>query len=220
MRRAILTGAILVSALGVALGTGIPAAHAQRVHRSPARRATFPVNVCVLPAKTPCMNDWNGDLNLGSQAARFYHYGNSGGNNRILVTYVNTISGCGTSGGFQPFTDGAGLNCDYNGRPVYRLQWAKNGPSGVCIAGYDYSDWPINDECSAGAGVWFVYSKYSALISVGGSNAYYADSHHSPHHPVWVGTFNGTKPPINGQHLYLTTIQSWNLPWGFNTDGG
>jgi hypothetical protein len=175
--------------------------------------------VCVLPAKTPCINDWNGDLTVPTQAARFFHYGNSGGNNRILVTLIGTISGCGTSGGFQPFADGSDLNCRYNDRPVYQLQWAKNGPSGICIAGEGEDENAFNDGCArAGAAVWFAYSSYSDLISVGASNVYY-DEVGEPNSPVWLGS-DGIGNTGNGVHVYLTPVQNYNLPWGFNTDGG
>jgi len=190
--------------------------YAQRAYRSPARRATFPVNVCVLPAKSQCMNDWDGNLGTYVQAVRFYHYGNSGGNNRILVIYINTISGCGTSGGFQPFANGSGLNCRYNGRPVYHLQWAKNGPSGVCIASDDTSQYAFNFPCNGGPGTWFVYSSSSYLVGVGASNVLYDDTL-EPNAPVWLGDVTGDG---NGAHVYSTSAQSLSLTFGFNSDGG
>src|SRR5579859_5547779 len=174
MRRLILTGAVFASAICVAIGTGIPAAYAQRTHPSPTPAVTqFSDNVCI-PPKTQCMNDWNGNLSIGAQAVRFYHYGNSGGNNSILVTLIGTIT---RPGGFQPFANGSGLNADLNGRPVYQLQWWRNGkPTAVCIAGLDPNTNAFNDPCSgSGSSVWFAWSSYGALISVGASNVYYEE---------------------------------------------
>ena len=190
--------------------------YAQRAYRSPARRATFPVNVCVLPAESQCMNDWGGNLGTYVQAVRFYHYGNSGGNNRIYLTNLGTINGCGTSGGFQPFANGSGLNCRYNGRPVYQLQWGKNGRSGVCIAGDDISQNAFNFPCNGGPGTWFVYSSSRYLVGVGASNVRYDDTFES-NAPVWLGDVTGDG---NGAHVYLTDSQSLSLTFGFSGDGG
>ena len=162
------------------------------------------------------MNDWDGNLTTYAQAVRFYHYGNSGGNNRIFVTQIGTINGCGTSGGFQPFAKGSGLNCRYNGRPVYQLQWGKNGRSGVCIAGDDTSQNAFNFPCNGGPGTWFAYSSSSFLVGVGASNVRYDDTDES-NVPVWLGDSTGDG---NGAHVYLTDVQSFSLPFGFSGDGG
>jgi len=203
-----------VTALAPAASADVAVASAAT--RSAAAAAAPPVNVCVLPAESQCMNDWDGNLGTYVQAVRFYHYGNSGGNNRILVIYINTISGCGTSGGFQPFANGSGLNCRYNGRPVYHLQWAKNGPSGVCIASDDTSQYAFNFPCNGGPGTWFVYSSSSYLVGVGASNVLYDDTL-EPNAPVWLGDVTGDG---NGAHVYSTSAQSLSLTFGFNNDGG
>jgi hypothetical protein len=163
------------------------------------------------------MNDWDGNLTQFAQAVRFYHYGNSGGNNRIYVTQIGTINGCGTSGGFQPFANGSGLNCRYNGRPVYQLQWGKNGRSGVCIAGDNSAQNAFNDQCNVGPITWFAYSSYSFLIGVGASNVLFEEDGFVPNSPVWLGDLSGDG---NGAHVYLTAVQSFGLPWGFTGDGG
>jgi hypothetical protein len=212
VRRAILTGAILVSAIGVALGTGIPAASAQ----------SFPVNVCIPSGghASQCMNDWNGNLTSGAAAVRFYHYGNSRGFNAIDVQYVGTIDR--VNGGFQPFSNGSNLNVAYNGRPVYKFAWWRNGgPSGTCIAGYSYNANSFNEGCNVSSGqnqLWFVMSSYGALISVGSSNLRYLVTG-TPNNQVWIGS-NGKGNIGNGDNVYLTTIQNNNLPWDFFTDGG
>jgi hypothetical protein len=217
MRRAILAGAILVSAIGVAPGTGITAASAQNASPSLARaHAAFPINIC-LPPKTQCMNDWNGNLDLGAEPVRFFHYGNSGGNNAIVAQLIGTIN---TNGGFEPFTNGSNLNARYNSRPVYEFEWYRNGGgTGICIAGDSYNANPFNEECNSGSGsLFYAYSSYSFLISVGGSNVLYANTHVA-NQPVWMGS-NGKGNISNGDPVYLTTTQANGLPWGFSSDGG
>jgi hypothetical protein len=213
VRRAILTGTVLVSAIGVALGTGITAASAQ----------SFPDNICIPQGgtgnATQCMNDWNGNLTQGAQAVRFYHYGNSGGFNAIDVQYVGTID---TSGSFQPFDNGSGLNTRYNGRPVYKFAWWRNGgPTNTCIAGYSYNANSFNEACNVSSGqnqLWFAYTSYSDLVSVGSSNLHYFITH-TANQPVWMGS-NGYGNIGNGDNVYLTTTQNNNLPWYFYGDGG
>ena len=160
------------------------------------------------------MNDWGGNLTTYAQAVRFYHYGNSGGNNRIFVTQIGTIHR--VTGGFQPFANGSGLNVRYDGRPVYQLQWGKNGRSGVCIAGDDTSQNAFNFPCNGGPGTWFAYSSSSFLVGVGASNVRYDDTDES-NVPVWLGDSTGDG---NGAHVYLTDVQSFSLPFGFSGDGG
>jgi hypothetical protein len=211
VRRAILAGAIFVSAIGVALGTGVTPASAQ---------GSFPDNVCIPQGSSPtqCINDWDGNLDYGAAAARFYHYGNSGGYNAIDVLALQPINQ--TNGGFQPFTDGSGLNARYNGRPVYEFEWWRNGKdTGVCIAGTSYNADAYNEQCNDGGySVLFVYSSSSGLISVNASNALYANTK-TANQPVWLGS-NGKGNIGTGDNVYLTTTQSNNLPWGFFTDGG
>lgn len=214
MRKAILAGAILVSAIGVALGTGVTAASAQ---------GSFPDNVC-LPQGGPggkptqCINDWNGNLIVPDSAARFYHYGNSGGYNAIDVVSLGSIDR--TTNGFQPFSDGSGLNVRYNGRPVYELEWWRNGKAtGICIAGYYPNADPYNDYCNnSGLSVAYVFTEDSALVSVGASNTLYGETH-TADQPVWVGS-NGKGNIGNGDNVFLTSTQNYNLPWDFYSDGG
>jgi len=212
-RRAALTGAILMSATGAALGIGIPAASAQ----------SFPDNVCIPQGgtgnPTQCMNDWYGNLNQGAQAVRFYHYGNSGGYNAIDVQYVGTID---TSGSFQPFLNGSDLNARYNNDNVYRLVWWRNGgPTNTCIAGYGYNQNSFNEACNTSSGqnqTWFVWTTYSDLVSVGASNLHYYITH-TANQPVWMGS-NGKGNIGNGDNVYLTTTQANNLPYYFYNNGG
>lgn len=210
VRRIILSGVALLSAIGVAFGTGITSVSAQ---------ASFADNVCIPSGGHPsqCMNDWNGDLTLGASATRFYHYGNSGGHNAIEVVKLGTID---TNGGSQPFTVGSGLNARYNGSSYYQLEWSRNGNgTGVCIAGYSYNADPYNDRCvSSGYSTGYVYTSYSDLVSIGASNTLYANTH-TQNQPVWMGS-NGKGNIGNGDFVFLTTTQANNLPWGFSSDGG
>ena len=207
----------LTSAAQASTSPATASGAAQRVHRSPTRASsTSPLNACVLPEKSQCMNDWLGNLTQFAQAVRFYHYGNSGGNNRIYATNIGTIHGCGTSGGFQPFADGSGLNCRYNGQPVYQFQWGKNGPSGVCIAGDNNMQYAFNEGCNEGPATWFVISSENFLVGVGASNVLY-DEEDEADVPVWLGENSGDG---NGAHVYLTAAQALSLEWGFLVDGG
>jgi hypothetical protein len=212
VRRAILAGAILVSAIGVALGTGVTAASAQ----------SFPSNVCIPQGgpgghPTQCINDWNGNLIVPDSATRYYHYGNSGGYNAIDIESLGTID---TSGSFQPFSDGSGLNTRYNGRPVYEFEWWRNGKAtGICIAGYTPNADPYNDYCNnSGYSIAYVFTSYSDLVSVGASNTLYGETHKA-NQPVWLGP-NGKGNIANGDSVYLTTTQANILPWDFYGDGG
>ena len=203
-----------VTALAPAASADVAVASAAT--RSAAAAAAPPVNVCVLPAESQCMNDWDGNLSTYAQAVRFYHYGHSGGNNRIYLANLGTINGCGTSGGFQPFANGSGLNCRYDGRPVYQLEWGKYARSGVCIAGDDISQNAFNFPCDGGPGTWFVYSSSRYLVGVGASNVRYDDTD-EPNVPVWLGDSTGDG---NGAHVYLTDAQSLSLTFGFPGDAG
>jgi hypothetical protein len=165
------------------------------------------------------MNDWYGNLTSGAQAVRFYHYGNSSGYNAIQALHVGTIN---TSGSFQPFADGSGLNTRYNGRSVWALEWVRdtNGvltDTQICIGGNDVG-YPYNEGCSTGSHtLYYCYSSYSDLISVGASNEVY-ESTRTPNQPVWMGSY-GYGNTGNGAPVYLTAVQNDNLPWGFYTDG-
>jgi hypothetical protein len=165
------------------------------------------------------MNDWTGNLTPGLPNVRFWHYGNSGGFNAIDVQYVNTIE---RPGGFQPFSNGSNLNATYNGDNVYKFAWWRNGgPSNTCIAGYGANQNSVNATCNPSSGqevLWFVWTKFSALVSVGASNARYAITH-TANQQVWIGS-NGKGNIANGDNVYLTTNQANNLPWFFYTDGG
>jgi hypothetical protein len=205
----------LLAAASLALGAALVGSQAAG---SPAAAAAHTVNVCVMPAGlgSQCMNDWDGNLSTYAQAVRFYHYGNSGGNNSIYLNSHGTIHGCGTSGGFQPFANGSGLNCRYDGRPVYQLEWGRVGRSGVCIAGDDISQNAFNFPCNGGPGTWFVYSSSRYLVGVGASNVRYDDTD-EPNVPVWLGDVTGDG---NGAHVYLTDAQSLSLTFGFPGDAG
>jgi hypothetical protein len=210
----IFTGAILASAVSAALAIGIPAASAAV--------PSYPDNVCIPNSSgdaSQCWNDWLANLTLGSPAVKFYHYGNSGGNNAIDVQYVGQID---SSGSFQPFSDGSGLNDRYNTNNVYKFAWWRNGQaSNVCIAGYGANQNAVNASCtpSSGADVdYFVWTKYSDLVSVGASNALYGVTGKS-NQPVWAGS-NGAGNIGNGDNVFLTTTQSNNLPYYFYSDGG
>jgi hypothetical protein len=211
MRRAILTGAIFVSAIGVVLATGITAASAQ----------TNPQNVCIPSSNgiaTQCLNDYNGNLTAGAQAVKFFHYNNSAGQNRIDVLFAGTIE---RPNGWQPFSDGSNLNTTYNGDNVYKFEWANGSPSGICIAGYTYNAPAFNESCNITNDqnqLWFVLTKFGALVSVGSSNARYLLTG-APNSPVWLGS-NGKGNIGNGDPVYLTATQANNLPWGFFVDGG
>jgi hypothetical protein len=211
MRRAILTGAIFVSAIGVVLATGITAASAQ----------SAPQNVCVPNSNgiaTQCINDWAGNLTPGAQAVKFFHYTNSAGQNRIDVQFAGTIE---RPNGWQPFADGSNLNATYNGDNVYKFEWANGSPSGICIAGYTYNAPAFNESCNISNDqdqLWFVMTKFGALVSVGSSNARYLINN-TPNEPVWLGT-SGYGNTVDGAPVYLTTTQDYNLPWDFYADGG
>lgn len=212
MRKAILTGAILVSAIGVVLGTGVAAVAAP----------SYPLNVCIPQGgtgkATQCINNWDGNLALDATAVAFYHYGNSRGYNEIDVLVVGTITRPGT---FQPFANGSNLNATYNGDQVLEFQWWRAGrDSGVCIGGAGYNEDAYNESCNKPAQdeLWFVWTKYSGLVSVAGSNArFYVTG--TPNQPVWLGAAGNAKI-ANGDNVYLTTIQSNNLPFHLYGDGG
>jgi len=194
----------------VALGTEIP-------------DIPNPVNVCIPQLTTgnptQCMNDWNGTLANGP-VFRFYHYGNSNGFNAVYVLNVGTIRQ--VSGGFQPFTDGSGLNARYNGNNVYEFEWSRNGTSqNACIAGYGPNANSVNAPCDITGShtvLWFVLTDYNGYVSVGASNALYGRTH-TANQPVWVGS-NGKGNISNGDNVYLTTTQGNELAWASYFDGG
>ena len=213
VRKAIFTGTILVAAIGAALAIGIPAASAA---------PSFPSNVCIPSSSgnaTQCWNDWHGNLIQGSPAVRFYHYGNSGGYNAIDITNLGTIN---TNGGWQPFTIGSELNSRYNGDMVLKFAWWRNGKaSDTCIAGYGANQNSVNATCNPTSGadvLWFVYTSYSDLVSVGASNGLYSVTH-TVNQPVWMGS-NGKGNIGNGDNVYLTKTQANNLPYNLYSDGG
>jgi len=166
---------------------------------------------------TQCINDWNGDLTIGAQAARFYHFLNPPGNNFMYFEFVHIIDTASGSGHFEPFADGSGLNTRYNGLPVYELQWERdiNGAyfdKGVCIAGDAPYALPYNEKCNTGSStLYYAWSSYNALISVGASNDLY-EAGGGPNQPVWLGS-NGEGNTGNGQDIYLTPVQNDNLAW-------
>ncbi len=165
------------------------------------------------------MNDWYGNLTPGAAAVRFFHYGNSGGNNAIDVQYVGTID---TSGSFQPFSDGSDLNDRYNGDNVYKFAWWRNGEaSDTCIAGYGNNANSVNAGCNLTGNedvLWFAWSSESFLVSVGASNALYSVTR-TADQPVWMGS-NGQGNTGNGKNVYLSDSQANSLRWYFYENAG
>jgi hypothetical protein len=214
LRKVILSGVILASAVSAALAIGIPAASAAT--------PSFPDNVCIPNSSgdaSQCWNDWDGNLTAGSPAVRFYHYGNSGGYNAIDVQYVGQIN---TSSTFQPFSDGSDLNDRYNKDNVYKFAWWRdNEASDICVAGYGANQNAVNAGCNLSSGEdvdYFVWTSYSDLVSVGASNALFNLTRQADQ-PVWAGS-NGKGNVGNGDNVFLTTTQDNNLPYYFYNNGG
>ena len=203
MRRII---AIVTSVLAAGFVTGISAgpALAQSAH---------PSQIC-LPNPSQCMNNWAGHLAVGNPV-NYYKYGTSITNNNWAVTFVETINTSCGGPSCQPFADGTGLNARYNGQQVYEFPvW---GQTEYCAGGSYYNATNNTGQVTltycGSLAAEFVMTSYTALVAIDASNDLYYQTD-KPNQPVWAGAQDGSNIG-NGDPVWLSSIQSWNKPWGF-----
>lgn len=197
-----------ITVLGIGL-TSAPKALAQ----------SFPDNVCTT-GPGQCLNLWDNNQNNGA-LVKWYHFGNSGGNNDWDVTYLGKVIGDNCTTDCAPFTTGSGLNARYNGDYVLRFAYWKN--QNYCAEQLDYGVGTESGDleigtCNATASYQqFVWSSEGFLIAVYASNIQFAYTR-TQDVPVWLGGVNGNTG--NGVQVTMSTAQTWSKPFVLSSSGG
>jgi hypothetical protein len=206
--------ASVIAAIGLVVSIGMSAVPAYaRVSGSSPDAGSYPSQVCIAsnPGLNQCINNWGGHVTSGNPI-NYYKKGSGGGYkyNNWDVTNVGTVS---TSPAW-PFEVGSGLNAKYNGDEVltftYQGQYAN--PTDYCLDSGAYSLATGNGDlklrgCGGTAFQLYVWTKYSALVSVGASNEGGASGT-----VVWLGC--RALNCANGQPVIASSTQDYNRPFG------
>jgi hypothetical protein len=136
---------------------------------SPARAQSYPDNVCT-DGPGQCLNLWGNNQNSGA-LVKWYHYGNSGGNNDWDITVIGHVIGVNCTNNCWPFYPGSGLNARYNGNDVVKFAYWKN--KSYCAdqtnydSGTDYGNLEIQPCAGNEDYQIFVWSGYGPRLRVG-----------------------------------------------------